>query len=290
MIYRLPSIVLRSLLGVLLLASLGGCSLSRKVFHPYRLPTPKPSPEYIAQQKEKKAAEKLRADKDKEVSALAKKKKSSSDTEEAATDVSMPTDNGAAASTNTSDIKSSVYPERSTVKYDKHELMKKPKLMRRRRHKYSKGFHPIESVRNFFKYGFHAKPNYSIDHKPVKKEPSEDALPDEPIPTPAPDVEPTEAEPKEVRKPKKAAPKSKQARKPAEPEPEPAPEPKPKRDKKAPKPDKAPRQEVVPVPDAEPVPDEPKPKRDKKQPKQKAPKPDKAPRQEEYTPVPDNKP
>jgi hypothetical protein len=192
--YILPFVIFRSLLAVLLLAALGSCSLYRKVHHPYRLPTPKPSPEYIAQQKEKKEAEKLRASKDKESSALAKKKKSGKETEEAATDVSMPSDNGASANNGgSSELKSSVYPERSTVKYNKQELMKKPKLMRRRRNKYRKGFHPIESIRNFFKYGLHKKPNYSPDHRPAPKQPkeaSEDTLPDEPMPTPAPDGKP----------------------------------------------------------------------------------------------------
>lgn len=188
--HSLPSVAIRALLGVLLLAALGGCSLWRKVHHPYRLPTPKPSPEYIAQQKKKKEDEKLRNSLAK---SAASAKKKSGGTEEAATDVSMPTDNGASANNNTSDIKSSVYPERSTVKYDKHQLMKKPKLMRRRRHnKGGKGFHPIESIRNFFKYGLHKKPNYSPDHRPAPKQPKEasEELPDEAMPTPAPDGKP----------------------------------------------------------------------------------------------------
>ncbi|MBO2010457.1 hypothetical protein [Hymenobacter negativus] len=190
--YSLPSVVFRCLLGVLLLAALGSCSLYHKIHHPYRLPTPKPSPEYLAQLKKKKEDEKLRNDLAK--SAASAKKKSGVGTEEAATDVSMPSNDGATANNNTSDIKSSVYPERSTVKYDKHQMMKKPKLMRRRRHnKGGKGFHPIESIRNFFKYGLHKKPNYSPDHRPAPKQPkeaSEDTLPDEPMPTPAPDGKP----------------------------------------------------------------------------------------------------
>ncbi|WP_460609764.1 hypothetical protein [Hymenobacter terrigena] len=175
----------RSLLGVLLLSALGGCTLYHKVFHPYRLPTPKPSPEFIAQQKEKKEHEKLQNELAK--SAASTKKKSGGATPEAATDVSTPSNDGATASASTAATKGSVYPERSTVKYDKHGLMKKPKLNRRKRHKVSKGFHPIESVRNFFKYGFHAKPNYSPDHRPAPKQPSttpEQELPDEAMPTP----------------------------------------------------------------------------------------------------------
>jgi hypothetical protein len=183
--YSLPFVVFRFLLGVLLLAVLGSCSLWHKVHHPYRLPTPKPSPEYIAQQKKKKENEKLRNDLAK---SAASAKKKSGGTEEAATDVSMPSNDGASASNNSSDIKSSVYPERSTVKYDKHQMMKKPKLMRRRRHnKGGKPFRPIESIRNFFKYGLHKKPNYSPDHRAAPKQPkeaSEDALPDESMPNP----------------------------------------------------------------------------------------------------------
>ena len=189
--FSLPSVVFRSLLGVLLLAALGSCSLWRKIHHPYRLPTPKPSPEYIAQQKKKKEDEKLRNDLAK--SAASAKKKSGGGTEEAATDVSMPNNDGAAATNGTSDIKSSVYPERSTVKYDKQLIMKKPKLKRRRRHnKGGKGFHPIESIRNFFKYGLHKKPDYSPDHRPAPKQPKEapEELPDEPMPEPAPKDKP----------------------------------------------------------------------------------------------------
>ena len=189
--YCLPSVVFRSLLGVLLLAALGGCTLYHKVFHPYRLPTPKPSPEYIATQKQKKKNEKLKNDLAK--SAASVKKKSGGATEEAATDVSTPSNAGATASASPADSKGSVYPERSTVKYDKHGLMKKPKLNRRKRHKVSKGFHPIESIRNFFKYGLHAKPNYSPDHRPAPKQPiatPEQKLPDETMPTPAPAVAP----------------------------------------------------------------------------------------------------
>ena len=185
--YCLPSVVFRSLLGVLLLAALGGCTLYHKVVHPYRLPTPKPSPEFIAQQKEKKENEKLKSDLAK--SAASVKKKSGGATEEAATDVSMPGNAGATATASTADTKGTVYPERSTVRYDKHGLMKKPKLNRRKRHKVSKGFHPIESIRNLFKYGFHAKPNYSPDHRPAPRQPSatpEQQLPDEAMPAPKP--------------------------------------------------------------------------------------------------------
>ena len=177
----------RSLLGVWLLAALGGCTLYHKVVHPYRLPTPKPSPEFIAQQKQKKEDNERKNDLAK--SAASVRKKLGGDAPEAATDVSTPSNAGATASTSTPNSKGSVYPERSTVKYDKQGLMKKPRLNRRKRHKVGRGFHPIESIRNYFKYGFHAKPNYSPDHRPAPKQPSttpEQQLPDEAMPTPAP--------------------------------------------------------------------------------------------------------
>ncbi|WP_156176391.1 hypothetical protein [Hymenobacter terrenus] len=187
MIYSLPSLILRSLLGVLLLVALGGC----KIFHPYRLPTPKPSPEFKAQQEAAKARKKAALASD---SKLKKKKKNKEDaTDEAATDVSTPT--GApleAVAAATPEAQAAKLPERSTVRYDKQGLMKKPKLMRRRRHnKQPKPFRPIESIRNLFKYGFHAKPNYSPDHRPAPRTPAPEpnAAPDL-APDPAPDGKP----------------------------------------------------------------------------------------------------
>ena len=175
------------LLGVLSL-SLGGCSLYHKVVHPYRLPTPKPSKQFIAQQKAEKKAKEAR-----EKEALAnsgqktglfggllggsKKKAANADgTPEAATDVSTPS-GGALASATPAAPAASTLPERSTVRYDKHQMMKKPKLNRRKIHKQRKGFHPIDSIRNFFKFGLHAKPNYSPDHRPAPKQPK--AAPDD---------------------------------------------------------------------------------------------------------------
>ncbi|WP_201985873.1 hypothetical protein [Hymenobacter rubidus] len=182
--YRLPFVVFHSLLGLWLLAALGSCSLYRKVFHPYRLPTPKPSPEYLAEQKKKKEQEKLRNDLAK--ASASTRKQSGPGSEEAATDISMPLapagDGGAIDAPATRSL-----PEKSTVRYDKHGLMKKPKLNRRKRHKVSKPFRPIQSIRDFFKYGLHAKPNYSPDHRPAPKQPS--AEPDA-APEPTPDGKP----------------------------------------------------------------------------------------------------
>jgi hypothetical protein len=188
--HRLPSVLLRSWLGALLLLALGGCS----IFHPYRLPTPKPSPEYKAQQEAEAKARKEREKASASVSKSAKKNKSEDDTEEAATDVSAPSDGALAAPTASTTPETRTLPEGPTVKYDKHQMLKKPKLMRRRRHnKGSKPFRPIESIRNFFKYGLHKKPNYSPDHRPAPKQPSAapaDELPDEAMPSPAPSGKP----------------------------------------------------------------------------------------------------
>ncbi|MDO7850088.1 hypothetical protein [Hymenobacter convexus] len=175
MIARIPSVVLRSLLGVWLLSS---CTLYHKVFHPYRLPTPKPSPEYLAQQKAKKEKEKkmLEFQHDTEKSA----KKGGADAEEAATDVSTPSGGTITAPTEAAPART--LPEKSTVRYDKKGLMKKPKLKRRKVNKQHKPFRPWQSIRDFFKYGLHKKPNYDIDHRAAPKAPAEvpepDAAPD----------------------------------------------------------------------------------------------------------------
>ena len=184
--YCLPPVVIRSLLGVLLLAALGGCSVYHHIFHPYRLPTPKPSPEFLAQQKADKKAGKGGK------SASLFRRKSTTAPEEAATDVSSPTGGPVAAAT-AATAETRTLPERATVHYDKAGLMKnKPRLMRRRIHKQSKPFRPWHSIRNFFKYGLHAKPNYSPDHRPAVPAPQPDANPNAapadaaPAPEPAP--------------------------------------------------------------------------------------------------------
>jgi hypothetical protein len=190
--HGLPSTFIRALLLGVLLATLGGCSVYRKVFHPYRLPTPKPSPEYLAQQKADKKARKAS-----QPTPLFKKKAAAP--EEAATDVSSPT--GGPVATTAATPETRTLPERATVRYDKAGLMKgKPKLMRRRMHKQSKPFRPWQSIRKFFKFGLHAKPNYSPDHRPAVPAPQPDAQPDaapadaapapEPTPTPAPTGKP----------------------------------------------------------------------------------------------------
>ena len=156
---------------MLLLAALGSCSVYHKVFHPFRLPTPKASPEFIAQQK---AAEK--AKKDKMPSGLFKKRKAAATDPEAATDVSTP--GGGTITAPSGAPVARTLPEKSTVRYDKNGLMKnKPKLMRRRVHKNTKPFRPWQLVRNFFKYGLHGKPNYDPSHRAAPR-----------VPAPAPDA------------------------------------------------------------------------------------------------------
>ena len=66
--------------------------------------------------------------------------------------------------------------------YDKREMLKKPKLLRRRYHKPAgDGFHPFRSIKNFFKYKLHGK------RKPKSKAAPTDAA--------APDAAPADAEP-----------------------------------------------------------------------------------------------
>ena len=193
--YRYSSLFLLFALGTLV-PGLSSCSLYHKVVHPYRLPTPKPSKQFIAQQKAEKKAKEARL---KEAQANSgeksgmlggllgsgkKKQERSGDAPEAATDVSTPSGAPFATATPATPA-SSTLPERSTVRYDKHQMMKKPKLNRRKIHKQRKGFHPLNSIRNFFKFDLHAKPNYSPDHRPAPKQPK--ATPDD---APAPDGPP----------------------------------------------------------------------------------------------------
>ena len=167
----LPIVLVRLVLGLLVLTAPVGCSLYRKVFRPYRLPTPKPSPEFVAQQK---ASDRARRTREKAAGAGSLfRKKTDPATEEAATDVSSPT---RASAPDAATPAARELPERATVRYDKQGLMKKPKLMRRRKNKPAgKPFRPWQSVRHFFKFRFHAKPNYDPDHRPAPKAPAPDA-------------------------------------------------------------------------------------------------------------------
>jgi len=163
--------VLRFGLGLVLLAALGGCSAYRQVFHPYRLPTPKPSPEFRAQQQAKEQARKSRE----QAAGSLFRKKSAPAPDEAATDVSTPS-GAAVPAADAAAPAARELPERSTVRYDKQGIMKKPRLMRRRKHKPAgKPFRPWQSIRHFFKFRFHATPNYDPDHRPAPKAPAPDA-------------------------------------------------------------------------------------------------------------------
>ena len=197
--YRVTALTVLLLSALLALSS---CSLYHKVVHPYRLPTPKPSREFVAQQKAEKKARAAREKEAQEKNGSGvktgllggmfgsgkKKAARNSDGTESATDISTPSGAPLASATAAAPAASTL-PERSTVRYDKHGLMKKAKLERRKVHKQHKGFHPIESVRHFFKFAFHAKPNYSPDHRPAPKQPT--AAPDAaPAPEAAPDGPP----------------------------------------------------------------------------------------------------
>ena len=179
--YYSSTSVLRLLSALLLAAALSGCSLYHRVVHPYRLPTPKPSPEFIAQQKADKKAREAREKEAKSNSSTGEtkrtglgglfKKKGEADPE-AATDVSTPSGAPVASAAGTSPTETRTLPERPSVRYDKHGMMKKkPKLERRRLHKTHKPFQPLQAIHNFFQYDLHAKPNYAPDHRPAKKEP-----------------------------------------------------------------------------------------------------------------------
>ena len=171
-----------------LVVLLSSCSVYHKVFHPYRLPTPKPSPEFKAQQKAKKSKRSfLSFNHGKKTNA---KNEDGTDVEEAATDVSTPTGGALPTPVASASTETRTLPERSTVRYDKNGLMKKPKLMRRRIHKPArKPFRPWQSIRNFFKFNLHGKPNYSSDHRPAVPAPAADPAPDA-APAPAPATAP----------------------------------------------------------------------------------------------------
>ena len=174
---RFSSVALRSCLGLLLLAMLVGCSIYRKVFPPYRLPTPKPSPEFKAQLEARKKGKsktgalsffkKKKPEENPDEEKIDKAKPAAvPPTEEAVTDAAAPA-GGAPKVPGAAVPEARTLPERSTVRYDKNGIMKKPRLMRRRVHPPRESFHPWQYVQNFFKFRTHARPDYSPDHKPV---------------------------------------------------------------------------------------------------------------------------
>lgn len=165
-------VAFRLLLALLLLAELPGCKVYDRIFHPYRLGTPEPSPEFKKQQKAKelKAKEGSKAAK-----AAQKAKGKSTETVEASSADSAPSADAAAP-----DEKSALPEKHKKVKYDKQGLMKKPKLLHRRIHKpVSKGFHPIDSFKNLFR----GKPKDKPSGKGKDKDPADaPAAPDADFP------------------------------------------------------------------------------------------------------------
>jgi hypothetical protein len=175
----------KPLLYCLLVLLLSNCAVYHKLFHPYRLPTPKPSPEYKAQLKAQKSKKGFLS-----FNHGGGKKSKAADAstgEEAATDVSTP-GGGALRTPSATPTEARTLPEKSTVRYDKNGLMKKPKLMRRRINKPArKPFRPWQSIKHFFKFKLHGKPNYDPSHRPVAPAPK--AAPDA-VPDPAPEPKP----------------------------------------------------------------------------------------------------
>ena len=179
---------------------LSSCSLYHRIFHPYRIPTPKPSLEF----KEQLAAQKKAKPKTSVFSGFKKKRDEQEGAEEtiktkpgapapeAVTDVATPTGGPPQAAGAASTPQARTLPEKSTVRYDKNGIMKNPRLIRRRLHKPGWSFRPWQSIRNFFTFRFHGKPNYSPDHKPAVPSPA--PLPDV-APGTAPDEPPTEPKP-----------------------------------------------------------------------------------------------
>ena len=164
-------------------AGLGGCTL----LHPHRITNPPLPAGYKAQIKAAEKAKKdgVKAAKNEEKSRLAEKQKrkdqDAADAPADATPSATPID---AAPVSAQAI--STLPDKSGVKYDKHELMKKPKLKHRRYYKpVREPFNLKKSIRKFFKKltrKRHGKPQST-----PKSAPESPAAPaPTPTPTPAP--------------------------------------------------------------------------------------------------------
>jgi hypothetical protein len=118
-------LVLRSFAFLLLLATLGSCSVYNRIFHPYRIPNPPASPEYKA---------KLKAEKERKkgVAQASKKAKPTGTEAEASTDNSTPTTEPSA----TPEEVAKSTPQAPKLKYDKHDLIKRNKMvLPKKRHK-----------------------------------------------------------------------------------------------------------------------------------------------------------
>lgn len=131
-------------------AGLSSCSL----FRPFHIKNPPLPAGYKAKEREAKKAKKdlAKAAKDEEKNRkkeLAKNKDKDPDEEPAAasTPSATPTEAAPVATQASSSL-----PDKPGVKYDKHELLKKPKLKHRRYYKQApKPFRPWHSVKMFFK-------------------------------------------------------------------------------------------------------------------------------------------
>ena len=146
------------------LLALAGCS----IFRPYRIPTPA-TPDDIKQQQKAKA---LKA---KEGAKAAKKAKAQQAAGEEETTVAAAPVDEAAAGPDGEEAKKKL-PKASKVRYDNNGLMKRPKLIRRRYHKpVSKGFHPIDGIKNFFSRLAHGKPKQKPSGKGKKDQDQPDA-------------------------------------------------------------------------------------------------------------------
>lgn len=133
------------LLAFLLLSAvwLGGCTL----LHPHRITNPNLPPGYKQQQRAARKAQKNSA-KAAQNEAKARKKSQESGEDTSGSAKAADTD---AASKQAASQASSDRPDKSTVKYDKKGLMKKPKLKRRHYYKPTpKPFRPLHRIRVFF--------------------------------------------------------------------------------------------------------------------------------------------
>ena len=170
-----------------LLVALSGCSVYDSIFHPYRLPTPPLSPELKRQMKAKGLVKKNR---DKTTKTKKPKSADPDAAPEATAADAAPADKPAA---DKDDPTAPTEPKahKHGALYDKREMLKKPKLLRRRYHKPAgDGFHPLRGIKNYFKYKLHGKPDYK--HKPAPKAAPADAAPADAAPA---DAAPADAEP-----------------------------------------------------------------------------------------------
>lgn len=165
------------LLSFLLLSALwlGGCTL----LHPHRITNPNLPPGFKEQQRAARRAQKnsLRASQND-----AKTRKEAKD-QEAIGGTDSPTPGAAPSATAAASDEqpTRVGADKSTVKYDKHGLMKKPKLKQRRYYKPApKPFQPWQRIRNLFK----KNPKRHGKSAPAPR-PAEPKAPVSPTPAPA---------------------------------------------------------------------------------------------------------